>query len=317
MFLIQGRWIILKYAVITGATSFIGISLIKTLLNKDYYIYAIIRPNSFRKNILKNFKNVKIIESNLNELDKIKNIDNYCEAFYHIAWSSDFDNPRYNLVGQLQNIDYLLKAIDLANVLKCKAFVGVGSQAECGLVNGCITANTKSSPQTAYAIAKVISYYKGLEKCNKYGIKFCWPRLLSAYGPYDREHTLIMQLIKCGIKDEILELTDGTQIWDYIYVDDVAEALYLIAKNGVHGKKYPLGSGIGRSLRSFIYEIAETLENKNIIEGIGKKPYQDGHVMNLVADSSELLKDTGFKCRVSFTDGIKATIEYIKQKNCE
>ena len=55
MFLIQGRWIILKYAVITGATSFIGISLIKTLLNKDYYIYAIIRPNSFRKNILKNF----------------------------------------------------------------------------------------------------------------------------------------------------------------------------------------------------------------------------------------------------------------------
>lgn len=61
------------------------------------------------------------------------------------------------------------------------------------------------------------------------------------------------------------------QIWDYIYVDDIANALYLIASKGMHAKRYPIGSGVARSLRSYIMDIAFITKSDKLLDGFGKK----------------------------------------------
>lgn len=299
-------------SIVTGATSFIGIALIKKLIQENREIIAIIRPNSKRRSYLPISKHIKVIESDLSNLDKIIIKEGDFDVFYHIGWSSDFINPRYNLMGQLMNVEFGENAVKLAKKCGCHTFLSLGSQAECGRINGCITVKTPPKPETAYAIAKVILHEKISSYCETNGMKFCSPRLLSGYGPYDHVKTLIMTCIKAGMQNRAFETTLAEQIWDYIFVDDIAEALFLIAKNGKHAKRYPIGSGIGRSLKSYIIEISEIMQCSKLLDGIGKKAYASGQIMNLLADISELKHDTGFSPKWSFVDGIKTTITEMK-----
>ena len=302
-------------SVVTGATSFIGIALINKLSDKGEKVIAIVRPNSSRTYCIQKSENVSVVFSELSDLDRLQlNIDK-CDTFYHIGWSSDFSNPRFNLAGQLKNVEYAEKAARLAAAYNCDTFLSIGSQAECGRIDGCITPYTPSKPETAYAVAKVVINEKVKEFCEENKMKFCSPRLLSGYGQYDRPTTMIMSCVLAGLKNVSLDTSAAEQIWDYIYVDDIADALYLIAKNGIHAKRYPIGSGIARSMRSYVYEIADATGSDKLLEGVGKRPYNSGQVMNLLADITELTKDTGFHCAYDFSAGIKRTIEFAKKTN--
>lgn len=302
----------LEHAIVTGATSLIGIALIKELLKDGKEVYAVIRPDSTRKADVLRLGPTALIEAELGDLDQIELLTDSCDVLFHVGWSSDFPSPRFNLQGQLQNVTYGEKALDLAHQYGCNCFVSIGSQMECGRIDGCITPETPSKPETAYAIAKTVVCAKLQNRCEDYGIRFCWPRLLSAYGPYDRPHTLVMQCIRAALLDKDIALTAGGQIWDYIYVEDVARALCAIAENGKHGKKYPIGSGCGQSLRSYIEKIAEVIGNDRILDGFGKRAYPEGQVMNLLADLSETKQDTGFYCKTNFEMGVQETVKHMK-----
>lgn len=102
-------------------------------------------------------------------------------------------------------------------------------------------------------------------------------------------------------------------MWDYIYIDDLIEALYLL---GLHGKPdgvYPIGSGQARPLAEYIRQIqAEIAPDAPL--GIGALPYKFGSKPdNSVLDISSLREDTGFAPQVSFEEGIGRTIAYFRE----
>ena len=135
-------------------------------------------------------------------------------------------------------------------------------------------------------------------------MKHIWIRVLSVYGPHDRAETMISTAISQMSNNEDTAFTPCEQIWDYLYSEDAARAILLAGENGVHGKNYVLGSGRAYPLRWYVEKIAElTGYNKEI--GFGKIPYSEKQVMHLVADISELTKDTGFEPVVEFEEGIR------------
>lgn len=297
--------------VITGATSFIGNALIRRFLARnDYEIIAVVRPNSLRRSSIGTSERVKIVESDLEGIDKVDEKLYDAEALFHVGWSSDFENARYNLEGQMQNVAYLEKVFLLAREINCRKIIVVGSQAECGRVSSPISELTPDNPETAYAIAKCRAYERGMELCGKYGINLYWPRLLSAYGPNDKMRTLIMSCLDAATRKNEICLTKCEQIWDYIYVDDVAEALIKIMDKGVPGIKYTIASGKGRRLSDYISEIAEISQSPLLLNGIGKKEYSNDQVMYLVGDISRLRADTGFDASVTFRRGIEEILRY-------
>ena len=145
----------MKKAVITGATGMIGITLINYLLEKNISVLAIIRENSSNKLKLPQNKNLKIVECNLNNLNNLDVEECDYDVFYHFAWDGTFGDDRNNLYKQNLNIKYTLDAVELANKLGCKTFIGAGSQAEYGRVNGIISSNTPTNPENEYGIAKL------------------------------------------------------------------------------------------------------------------------------------------------------------------
>lgn len=304
----------MKKIIITGATGMIGIALIKLLLSKNFEVVAIVRNKSSNYKFLPNDDRLKIIECDLENIENLKIEDKNFDIMYHMAWEGTRGKDRDNVYMQNKNIKYTLDAIKLAKKINCKCFVGTGSQAEYGRVEGLISANTPIHPETAYGSAKYCAGNLSRILANQYDIKHIWCRILSIYGPNDNENSMIMTSIREMMNNnKSPEYTKAEQKWDYLYVDDLAKALYLIGEKGKNNSIYPIGNGKQEYLYKYIEEIRNQI-NKNIKLKLGYKEYAQNQVMNLCADIRNLTEDTGFKPEINFKEGIKRTIEWYKRK---
>lgn len=300
---------------ITGPTGAIGTALVDHLIAANYEVVAICRENSKRLNAIPTNKNVRAIECNLNAIKDLPlNELGTGIYFFHLAWAGTSGEDRNNLELQLENVLYTLDCIRLAKKLKCKKFIGIGSQAEYGIVNKNLSMDTLTDPITGYGAGKLAALHFGRLEAQNIGIDFNWIRILSVYGPCDGSHTLIMSLIDKMTKGENIELTEGIQEWDYLYSKDAAKALLLIAEHGVNSKVYVLGSGEVRPLKYYIETIKNLIPSSSLLRW-GNIPYTSRSVMYLGADLTELKKDTGFEPETSFADGIKETYCWYKEQN--
>jgi len=220
----------MKNAIITGATSFIGVHLINELLVNGYFVTAVVRPNSNNINRLPANKRLTVIELDSNDINLLPNKvkeDQY-EIFYHLSWEGVRAPYRDDKLLQLNNYNNAIKAMETANILNCNVFVGAGSQAEYGKCLGKITEEYVPNPITEYGKEKLNTYKTLKDLSESMNIKFIWTRIFSVYGKYDYERTLVMSALKKILNNEDLELTECKQKWDYIHVVDVARAMFLL-----------------------------------------------------------------------------------------
>ena len=215
---------------------------------------------------------------------------------------------------QTNNIKYTLDAVELAKRLGCKKFIGAGSQAEYGRVQGVISELTETKPDVPYGAAKLSACHMSRILANQIEIEHIWPRIFSSYGPYDTAQTMVTSSIRSMLEEKISPAyTKGEQTWDYIFSRDVAKAYYLIAEKGKNNSIYCIGNGQPRQLREFIEEIRNQI-NQDIELKLGEIEYSKNQVMNLSVDISKLCNDTGFVPEIDFKEGIKRTINWYKNE---
>ncbi|MBE6137266.1 MAG: NAD(P)-dependent oxidoreductase [Erysipelotrichaceae bacterium] len=294
----------MKKVVITGSTGMIGLALTKILIKEKVECLLIVRKNSTKLDKIPNDDLIKVVECDLNELKQLEYPESDFDAFFHLGWDATIGNGRDNVYLQKNNIEYTLDAVALAKRLGCKTFVGTGSQAEYGIKFEMLTAETPCVPLTGYGIAKYSAGMLSRLYCNQIGIKHCWARILSIFGENDNPNTLISYVINSLNNGISPMVTKCEQDWDYLYVDDCANALKLIAQFGINNKVYPIGSGRTRKLYEYLEDI-KLVYNSNIEIGYGKKDYNPNQVMYLCANIDELSNDTGFTPKYSFIDAIK------------
>lgn len=304
----------MKRAVITGPTGAVGMALIEYLSGQNIEVTAVCRRNSARKKQIAENSLVKIVECDLEEMEKLPGlIKGKQDVFFHFAWEGTYGNSRNDCDLQNRNVTYTLKAVEAAKQLGCHTFVGAGSQAEYGRFEGALNGKVPAFPETGYGIGKLCAGQMSRLACRQAQIKHVWARILSVYGPYDGPYTMIMSTIEKLLHGETPQLTAGEQKWDYIYSADAARALFLMAEKGKDGMVYCVGSGKIRPLREYI-EVMRDCANPAAELGFGRIPYGPGQVFYLQADITDLNRDTGFVPEVSFEEGIRKTIEWYKKE---
>lgn len=304
----------MKRVVITGATGAIGRALIKICIKEGYEVLTVVHRESLRSSELINLQHCKVLNLNLDEYDHaIEEMNKQgiekegYELFFHLAWMAPFGKDRDNLDLQMNNVKAAIAAVRFAKELGCATFIGTGSQAEYGRVEGLLSPNTPAFPESGYGITKLCAGQLTRLACEQNGLRHIWCRVLSVYGPYDRDQTLISYAVKKMMNNEDTEFSPCDQMWDYIYSDDAARAILLVGQKGESGKVYMIGNGEVHPLKEYIHKIAEITEYKKEI-GFGKRPYNDKQVMYLQADISEL-RELGFQLMVKFDEGIRMIIE--------
>jgi len=320
--LVEAKQLYPKSVIITGATGVIGMALVNKCIEENIRGYVLVNPDSPRISQLPADSDIiKVIKCGLSDFSSsdAKQLginDEKIDCFYHLSWMGTYGGARNDVALQEKNIEYTLDAVRLAKRLNCKCFLGVGSQAEYGRVDGEVklSPDTPVNPENEYGKAKLKAGDLSRKLCGELGIRHIWTRVLSIYGPYDGPNTLITSTIRKLLNGECPSLTKGEQIWDYLYSADAAKALLLLGERGEDGAVYPIGSGKTRRLKEYI-EIMRNSINPELNLGFGQIPYFDRQVMYLCADITKLTQDTGFIPEVSFEDGIKGTIDWVRKEN--
>lgn len=299
----------IRKAVITGGSGGVGLALINKLLEEQIEILLLYRKES--KRIIRVPRNnlLHLECCALQELGEYMPKEQDYDAFFHLGWANTWKFDRESMELQGANVAYTCAAAELAARCGCQVFVGAGSQAEYGRSDKPLQPDTLCVPENAYGVMKLCANHASRVVCHRLGIRHIWPRILSGYGIYDDMYSVLNSTIIGSLEGKKPEFSKGEQIWDFVHMDDIANALYLIALKGKDGVNYPIGSGDARPLREYLTVLCSKLGNLDEVE-FGKRPYDKSQIMHLEADISRLQEDTGWQPEVSFEEGIEGVIKF-------
>jgi len=297
--------------LVTGADGFLGKNMVQKLLDEGKEVFAIV----YAKNDISYNDNKLLHVTSMDLNDLMQHVELFKKAqidtLYHFAWGGVKPELRNDTDVQMANINMAIKCMKFAKECEIKKVIFPGSTNEYLYYGKPIGKNAVPSPNNAYGAAKVASRYICSEYAKQYDIDFIYAIITGIYAPDRRDNNVIYYTIDKLVRGEKPSLTRLEQLWDYIYIDDVKEALYLLGEKGIGGKIYGVGHGDNWKLCNYI-QIIHKLINEKLPLGIGEIPYNSDILPSSCIDLTEIKKDTGFEPKVSFEEGILQVINRIK-----
>jgi len=187
-----------------------------------------------------------------------------------------------------------------------------GSLGEYGL----FAETTPYDPSSPYSASKAASDHLATAWERTYGLPVIISNCSNNYGPFHFPEKLIPLIILNALERQPLPVYgSGSNIRDWLYVDDHARALWLIVQRGRLGEKYNVG---GRNERRNI-EVVERI--CAIMDEVrpGHEPHSDlisyvtdrpGHDARYAIDATKLETELGWKALENFDNGIRKTIDW-------
>ena len=300
---------------LTGASGFVGSFFLRNLLSSsEYEVSVLLRKPKDAWRIQDLLPKVQVIVGELDQLAIIEAelFDFRPNAFVHLAWNGVLGGER-NDPSQWRNVSSTMELVELAKKLNVKNFIGLGSQAEYGRCQNKIDESCQTKPTTLYGVSKLAAQLLSERLCAEYGIRHAWLRLFSSFGPTDNPEWLIPYLTQSLMAKERPKLTAAEQLWDYIYVEDVASAIRAVLDSKDAEGVFNLGSGQAYRLKTIMEKIRDLIDSQLPL-GFGEVQYRPDQVMHLQADISRLNKATGWSPKFDLDQAIKETVAwYLKE----
>ncbi|MDD9196713.1 dTDP-glucose 4,6-dehydratase [Aliivibrio sp. S3MY1] len=198
--------------------------------------------------------------------------------------------------------------------------------------DGLFTEETSYEPSSPYSASKASSDHLVRAWNRTYGLPVIVTNCSNNYGPYHFPEKLIPHVILNALDAKPLPIYgDGSQIRDWLYVEDHARALYKVVTEGVVGETYNIGGHnekknieVVETLCTILDELRPISDNptfssskitnyKELITFVKDRP---GHDVRYAIDASKIEKELGWVPKESFETGIRKTVEwYLNNEN--
>lgn len=297
--------------LVTGASGHVGAFLTKALLGRGCEVAVLVRPQSKLWRIDDVLDHVTVIYGALSDLASTREALNAWrpEVVFHCAWEGVTGAYRNDPAQITRNVAGSLELFEAARNAGMTTWVGLGSQAEYGTVEGKLSEDLTPQPVTAYGVAKLCLCLLTEKLCAMTDTRFLWPRLLAVYGPMDDPRHLLPSVINQLLDGKRPALTPGEQRWDYLYIDDAAEAICRLVLETDAAGVFNLGSGQAPTIRGLV-ETVRDLIDPSLLLGFGDVPYRPDQVMHLEGDITKLTAATGWRPQVTLEDGLERSLAW-------
>lgn len=299
--------------LLTGATGFIGSHLLEALLYEGYSVVVLKRSTSDLWRINNILNRVIVYDIDQVDLEQIF-IDNKIDFVIHLATLyRKFDGGEDITDMLATNLSFPCKLIELGLRYGLKGFINTGTFFEVNCCSLPIAENAIPQPFNFYARTK-LAFDTILKSYSAKQLRSVTLRIFSPYGPRDNEK-LIPMLVKKAIKGEKINLSQGLQKLDFIYIDDVVQAYLSALQYCQHGEQchqtFNVGTGNAISIREIVSIIEQILLHP-IEKEWGSAAVNE--IPIAFADTSKGKEVLNWESKIPIFDGLFKTIEYYRDK---
>lgn len=325
--------------LVTGGAGFIGSALVRYLIsnnisvvNVDKLTYAGNRQSlaDVQNSSLYKFEKVDIC--NAPELQRIFST-HQPDLVMHLAAESHVDRSidgpddfiQTNLVGTFTLLEACRKFFDSLDKPKKNTFRfhHISTDEVFGDLSGTedlFTELTPYAPSSPYSATKAGSDHLVRAWHRTFGLPIVITNCSNNYGPYHFPEKLIPHVILNALHGRLIPVYgNGSQIRDWLYVEDHARALFKVVKEGKIGETYNIGGHNEKTNLSVVEYICYLLEELAPIKPVGVKKYSDlitfvsdrpGHDARYAIDASKIETQLGWVPEETFETGLRKTVKW-------
>ena len=294
-----------KSILIAGGTGFIGFHLAKKCLSLNWSVTSL-STNKPKKNRKLKKVNYKICDvSNYNQINKKIKPD--YDYVVNLAGYVDHTNKPKTLKS------HYIGCKNLSNFFlnsKIKKFVQIGSCIEYGKIESPqkeIKQNKKTF--SIYGKAKLLSTIFLQNFYKKYNFPVTILRLYLVYGPFQDTNRVIPVTIINALKNKSFNCSNGQQLRDFTYIDDIISAIIKTLKNlKSSGEIINIGSGKPIAIKKVIIKICELLNSGKPL--FGKIDLRKDEIMKLYPNINKAKKILRWNSRTPLEVGLRKTIKF-------
>lgn len=305
--------------LITGGAGFIGSNFVHymvkrypdyTLINLDKLTYA---GNLENLKSVENAPNYRFLKGDILDRELLKPVfQEGLDAVINFAAESHVDRsilePDVFVKTNVLGTQVLL---DLAKEYGVRKFVQISTDEVYGTLGdeGLFTETTPLAPNSPYSSSKAGADLLVRAYHETFGLHVNITRCSNNYGPYQFPEKLIPLMIKNALEDQPLPIYgDGSNVRDWLHVEDHCSAIDLVLHRGVSGEVYNIGGNNERTNLQIVRRILELLNKPDsLIRFVEDRP---GHDKRYAIDATKIRKELGWVPKYTFDVGIEQTIEW-------
>jgi len=298
--------------LVTGASGFLGSHLARALVGQGHEVLAVVRSSSDLSRLDDIKPKLSLVFASLNTIETARQTiaEFRPEVAFHLAWTGGNSSKFLNQTAQIfENVPGTLELTRILAEAGCATVVYAGSSVEYGEFNIPVSESDLPKPANLYGVAKYGTEVLISGLCRAYGMRFCGVRVFWTYGPMDDAMRMIPSVISSLLDGQRPSLTEGRQLWDFLYIDDAVRAFLLLASTSSAEGVFNLGSGQPVAIREVVESIRDRIDPALEL-GFGEIPYGPNQAMHLQPDVSRLQAATGWHPQVDLLDGIRRTVEW-------
>jgi dTDP-glucose 4,6-dehydratase len=242
-------------------------------------------------------------------LDKYKPdyVINFAALAYATSWDKSFRYYDTNVTAVSQICEFL------SNKSYLKKFLQVGTSELYGPVSEPVDENYPINPTSPYSISKLAAdmHLETMFKVRNFPMNIIRPS--NGYGSGQLLYRIVPKSAYLILKGEKFPLEGGGKVKkSFMHCRDIARAIYMIIHKGKMGEIYNAGVDKPISMREIVEIVAKCLD-KNFDDVVNITKGRIGEDSQYWLSSKKLLKDTGWKPEISIEEGIKETVDWVKE----
>jgi nucleoside-diphosphate-sugar epimerase len=206
----------------------------------------------------------------------------------------------------------VLNLVSLLNRERLRSFINLGSSDEYGNIPAPQKENDHEVPISPYSVGKLAAarFLQMLFQTEKFPSTTL--RLFLVYGPRQESKRFLPHVIKGCLLNNVIPVSEGMQIRDFLFVKDLVEAVFKVFTNeAAKGEIINIASGKPVTIREVISKIQFKIQQGEPF--FGKIPYRPGENMNLHASVYKAKRILNWIPATSLDTGLDITISYYRE----
>lgn len=295
-----------RRVLVTGATGFLGAALCRRLLGDGAEVHALVRCTSDRSRLAG--LGLTVREGCLTEPASVEAAvrESAPELVFHCAAAGGHSGARDPDAVFRHNVlatHILLQAVQrhgarLVHVCTSTAFAPSA---------GPIAEDHPLLPRTAFGAAKVAATLMVRQRAQD-GVSVRVVRPFAIFGPGESERRLVPRALRAALTGERLPLTPAGYVRDFIYVDDVCDALVRAAVlPDLDGELFHVGTGVETSNEDLVAAV-EAATGRKVTVDVGAWPPHPTDRRSWCADASHARRRLGWSPTTTLAEGLRRTL---------